>query len=38
MYPYISRNELKENLYIKMHEASNNPFMPDVHTKIDTME
>ena len=38
MYPYITRSELKNNLYIKMHEASKNPFMPDVHTKIDTME
>lgn len=38
LYPYISRSELKDNLYIKLHEASNNPYMPDVHTKIDTME
>ena len=38
MYPYISRSELKNNLYIKMHEASKNPFMPDVSTKVDTME
>ena len=38
MYPYLKRNELKNNLNIKMHESSNNPFMPDVTTKIETME
>ena len=38
MYPYIPRSELKKNLFIKMHETSHNPFMPDVHTKVDTME
>ena len=38
MYPYIPRSELKDNLYINMHKTSKNPFMPDVHNKIDTME
>lgn len=38
MYPYLERDELKNNLNIKMHESSNNPFMPDVTTKTDTME
>ncbi len=38
MYPYLKRNELKNNLYIKMHESSKNPFMPDITTKTDTME
>ena len=38
MYPYLKRDELKDNLSIKMHKSSNNPFMPDITTKIDTME
>ena len=38
MYPYLKRNELKSNLKIKVHESSNNPFMPDIKTKTDTME
>ena len=38
MYPYLDRKELKNNLNIKMHESSNNPFMPDVKTKVETME
>ena len=38
MYPYLKRNELKDNLNIKMHESSNNPFMPDITTEIETME
>jgi hypothetical protein len=38
MYPYLKRNELKNNLYIKMHESSKNPFMPDITNKTDTME
>jgi acetolactate synthase I/II/III large subunit len=38
MYPYLNRKELKKNLNIKMHESSSNPFMPDVTTKIETME
>ena len=38
MYPYLDRNELKRNLNIKMHESSNNPFMPDIKTKVETME
>ena len=38
MYPYLDRKELKNNLNIKMHESSKNPFMPDVKTKVETME
>jgi len=38
MYPYLNRKELKNNLNIKMHESSKNPFMPDVKTKVETME
>ncbi len=38
MYPYLDRSELKKNLNIKMHESSKKPFMPDVTTKIETME
>ncbi len=38
MYPYLDRKELRKNLNIKMHESSNNPFMPDIKTKVETME
>ena len=38
MYPYLDRDELKRNLNIKIHESSNNPFMPDIKTKVETME
>lgn len=30
MYPYLSRDELSKNLFIKKHNTFNNPFMPDV--------
>jgi len=38
MYPYLNRDELKKNLYIKPHETFHKPFMPDVHNKNNTME
>ena len=38
MYPYLKRSELRNNLNIKVHESFNNPFMPDIAAKIETME
>ena len=38
MYPYLDRKEFKNNLYIEPTETWQNPFLPDVDKKIETME
>ena len=38
MYPYLKRDELKNNLNVKLHKSFTNPFKPDITTKADTME
>ncbi len=38
MYPYIDRNEFKDNMFIEPTETWKNPFLPDVGKKIETME
>tara|TARA_Y100000590_G_C14862775_1_gene692097 strand:- start:28 stop:483 length:456 start_codon:yes stop_codon:yes gene_type:complete len=38
MYPYLSRKELKNNLFIKLDKSFNSPFMPDIVSKKGTME
>lgn len=38
MYPYIDRKEFKEDMIIEPTETWQNPFIPDVDKKIDTME
>jgi len=38
MYPYLDREEFKKNLFIEPLDNWKNPFMPDVVSKVDTME
>jgi acetolactate synthase-1/2/3 large subunit len=38
MYPYLDREEFKKNLFIEPLDNWKNPFMPDVVSKVDSME
>lgn len=38
MYPYLPRDEFKKNMLIEPHDSWQNPFMPDVSGKKQTME
>jgi len=38
LYPYLSREEFRANMYIKPLDSWQNPVYPDIHTKDSTME